>query len=90
MLYVPESGDSLSVIWLDDSGLEGEVVEGVKLDGDGWDEGKLEGEGWLDDVPELGWRRGVTDSSGLPVRRSDAAVLQEIEGMEKDWAEKPT
>jgi len=66
------------------------VVEGVKLDGEGCEEGKLEGEGWLEEVAELGWRRGVVDSNGLPVRRSEAAVLQEMEGMENDWAEKPT
>jgi hypothetical protein len=41
-LYGPESGESLPVM-----GLEGEV-EGVKLEGEGCEEGKLRGEAKLE------------------------------------------
>ena len=52
-----------------------EVLEAVKLEGDGWRE-----RGEADD-----WWRGRGDDRSL----SDAAVLQEILGMEKDCAENP-
>lgn len=52
-----------------------EVLEGVKLEGDGWRE-RGEAEDW--------WRGRGEDRS-----LSEAAVLQEMLGMEKDWAEKP-
>ena len=64
-----EEGDSPTECKLED------VLEGVKLEGEGWREREVAEDCW----------RGRGEQRSL----SEAAVLQEILGIEKDCAEKP-